>query len=88
MDATPPCASGGHCMFSSTRHARRPSPTPLAARVAVLGLVTVLGCTPTLQMRAPEEPITINLNVKLDADARVRLAERAREDIANNPDLF
>jgi len=39
-------------------------------------------------MRAPEEPITINLNVKLDADARVRLAERAREDIANNPDLF
>jgi hypothetical protein len=48
----------------------------------------VIGCTPTVQMKAPDEPITINLNVKLDADVRVQLAEQAREDIANNPDLF
>ncbi len=60
------------------------------ARIAVTALVSlvVAACTPTVQMRAPEEPITINLNVKLDAEVRVKLEEKAEQDIAQNPDLF
>jgi len=59
-------------------------------RIAIGALVSLLvaGCTPTVQMRAPEEPITINLNVKLDAEVRVKLEEKAEQDIAQNPDLF
>jgi hypothetical protein len=48
----------------------------------------VLACTPTVRVEAPTEPITINLNIRLDADVRVRLEERAREDIAANPGIF
>ncbi|MFW5970205.1 MAG: YnbE family lipoprotein [Halofilum sp. (in: g-proteobacteria)] len=61
-----------------------------AVRTAVVALVllVVAGCTPTVQMRAPEDPITINLNVKLDAEVRVKLAEKAEQDISENPDLF
>ncbi len=50
--------------------------------------VTLGACRPTVQMRAPEEPITINLNVKLDAKVRVKLEEQAEQDIKKNPELF
>ena len=46
------------------------------------------GCQPTVRVEAPKEPITINLNIKLDADVRLRLEEEAREDIEANPDVF
>ena len=54
--------------------------------VAALTLMTA--CTPTVKVEAPQEPITINLNIKLDADVRVKLEEEARQDIESNPDLF
>lgn len=61
---------------------------PVRIAVVALVLLVITGCTPTVQMRAPEEPITINLNVKLDAEVRVKLEEKAEQDIAQNPDLF
>jgi hypothetical protein len=61
---------------------------PVRIAAAVLVSLVITGCTPTVQMRAPEEPITINLNVKLDAEVRVKLEEKAEQDIAQNPDLF
>lgn len=45
-------------------------------------------CTPTVQVEAPREPITINLNVKLDAEVRVKIEEQADKDIQQNPDIF
>ena len=56
------------------------------AVVATLMLMTA--CTPTVKVEAPQEPITINLNIKLDADVRVKLEEQAKEDIEANPDVF
>ncbi len=46
------------------------------------------GCQPTVRVEAPKEPITINLNIKLDADVRVRLEQQAQQDIKTNPDIF
>ncbi|MDH3379140.1 MAG: YnbE family lipoprotein [Gammaproteobacteria bacterium] len=57
-----------------------------ASVAAVLVLMTA--CTPTVRVEAPKEPITINLNIKLDADVRVKLQEEARKDIEANPDVF
>jgi hypothetical protein len=54
--------------------------------VAVLMLMTA--CTPTVRVEAPKEPITINLNIKLDADIYVKLEEQAKKDIESNPDVF
>jgi len=48
----------------------------------------VAACTPTVQVQAPREPITINLNVKLDAEVRVKIEEQADKDIKENPDIF
>lgn len=62
---------------------------PISSTIAVLFLGGVLaGCEPTVKVVAPSEPITINLNIKLDADVRVRVEDKAKEDIAANPDVF
>lgn len=58
----------------------RPGPWILA--LMGLGLVA---CTPTVQVAAPKEPITINLNIKLDADVRLRIEEKAKEDVEQKP---
>ena len=58
---------------------------PIAALILGSALA---GCTPTVKVVAPSEPITINLNIKLDADVRVRIEDKAKEDIAANPDVF
>lgn len=40
-----------------------------------LGLTAIctLGCTPTVQVAAPKEPIEINLNVKIEHEIRIQV---------------
>lgn len=60
----------------------------LATRLVVSLIASVLllsACAPTVKVEAPKEPITINLNVKLDAEVRLKLEEKAEEDVENNP---
>mgnify|MGYP006445646995 CR=1 FL=1 len=59
-----------------------------ASLAAALGILTLGACQPAVRVQAPKEPITINLNVKLDAEVRVKLEEQAQEDIEKNPDIF
>ena len=47
--------------------------------------VIMAACTPTVQVEAPKEPITINLNIKLDADVRLKVEEKAKEDVSSKP---
>jgi YnbE-like lipoprotein len=54
----------------------------------LLGITALAACEPTVRVEAPKEPITINLNVKIDAEVRVKLEEQAAEDIKNEPDIF
>tara|TARA_R110002072_G_scaffold1083_14_gene8830 strand:+ start:291 stop:506 length:216 start_codon:yes stop_codon:yes gene_type:complete len=60
----------------------------LLTGAALCGILAAAGCTPTVQVAAPKEPITINLNIKLDAEVRVKLEESAKKDIKSNPGLF
>ena len=56
--------------------------------MGILVVSGILGCTPRVAIEAPEKPITINLNIKLDADVRVKLEETAKQDISANPNVF
>ncbi|WP_417519462.1 YnbE family lipoprotein [Minwuia sp.] len=58
-----------------------------ASLIALLS-ISLAACAPKVALEAPKEPITINLNIKLDADVRVRLEEKAKTDIARNPEIF
>ncbi len=44
---------------------------------AVLAGLRQAACQPTVKIEAPQEPITINLNIKLDADIRLKFDEQA-----------
>lgn len=59
-------------------------------RILALLLIggALVACQPTVKVEAPTEPITINLNIKLDAEVRVKLEETAEKDIEANPDIF
>ena len=54
----------------------------------LLGAASLAGCQPRVKVEAPSEPIVVNLNIKLDADVRIRLEEQAENDIEKNPDIF
>ena len=45
-------------------------------------------CAPTVKIEAPDKPIEINLNVKIDQEVRVKLDESGEDLISSNPDLF
>ena len=68
----------------------RSSPPNVTLLVLVLVLAggLVVACQPTVRVEAPPEPITINLNIKLDAEVRLKIEEQAEEDIEANPDIF
>lgn len=56
--------------------------------IVVMAASLAVACAPTVSLEAPKEPITINLNIKLDAEVRVKLEEKAKTDIARNPEIF
>ncbi|RVT39812.1 YnbE family lipoprotein [Sphingobium algorifonticola] len=55
--------------------------------ILALGFVGLAfgGC---IQVRAPDKPIEINLNVKVQQEVVVRLQRDAQDLIQNNPELF
>lgn len=57
--------------------------------VYALPLLTAIlatsACSPKVQVVAPKEPITINLNIKLDADVILRVEEKAKQDVGTKP---
>lgn len=55
----------------------------LWAALALLYLAAA--CSPVVRVEAPQQPITINLNIKLDADVRLRVEEKAKEDVKTQP---
>lgn len=57
----------------------------MAALLAAAGL---WACTPKVQVEAPDEPITINLNVKIDHEVRVKVDRELEDAYRENPDLF
>ena len=57
--------------------------------MAALGCAALLtACTPRVVLEAPSDPITINLNVTIDQEVRVKLDQEVADLIAENPDLF
>ena len=46
------------------------------------------GCTPRVEVAAPEKPITINLNVKIDHEVRVKVDKDLDQVLSRNSGLF
>lgn len=51
-------------------------------------LLLVGACTPTVQVAAPKEPITINLNVKIEHEVRVKVDKELDALFDEDSELF
>ena len=60
-------------------------------RLAILGPVAasaLMACTTVTLKGDEDEPIVVNLNVKIDQEVRVKLDREIEDLIAQNPDIF
>ena len=46
------------------------------------------GCNPTVKVEAPDKPIVINLNVKIEQEVRIKVDKDVESLVNNNPNLF
>jgi hypothetical protein len=46
------------------------------------------GCSPTVQLAAPKEPIEINLNVKIQHEIRIQVDKELEGLFSENSDIF
>jgi len=46
------------------------------------------GCSPTVKFEAPDKPIEINMNIKIDHEIRLKVEKDVNELITNQKGLF
>lgn len=56
--------------------------------LAWLIMATVSGCTPTIQIAVPSEPIEINLNIKIEHQIRIEVGRDLAELFDEESDIF
>ncbi|QOV77116.1 YnbE family lipoprotein [Enterobacter asburiae] len=54
--------------------------------VAVAALMA--GCTPRIEVAAPKEPITINMNVKIEHEIHIKVDKDVETLLKSRSDLF
>ncbi len=52
------------------------------------GVLLVAACQPRIEVAPPSEPITINMNVKIEHEIRVRVEKDLEELFKDQPGIF
>jgi len=60
----------------------------LPGTLLLLVLLACGACTPKVQVEAPKEPITINMNITIDHEIRVKVDKELDELMDENEELF
>jgi hypothetical protein len=61
----------------------------ISSFLAVAGLAALLvACTPTVKVEAPDKPIVINLNVKIEQEVRIKVDREVEDLLKTQPDIF
>jgi hypothetical protein len=58
------------------------------ALAALLALALCGACTPKVAIEAPKEPITINMNIKIEHEIRVKVDKELDQLLDENSELF
>ena len=57
-------------------------------RLALALVALAIGCTPKVEVAPPEEPIVINLNVKIEHEIRVKVDKDLEDLFEEEDELF
>lgn len=58
------------------------------AMLLLTGILALTGCTPRIEVAAPKDPITINMNVKIEHEIHIKVDKDVETLIKNRSDLF
>ncbi|EBV2585749.1 YnbE family lipoprotein [Salmonella enterica] len=58
------------------------------AMLSALASFIVVGCTLRIEVAAPEQPITINMNVKIEHEIHIKVDKDVEELLKSRSDLF
>ena len=61
---------------------------PFACAWLLGSVLLVSACQPKVQLEAPKEPITINLNVKIEHEVRIKVDKDLESLFAEDEDIF
>ncbi len=56
--------------------------------ISIVMALLLAACAPTVKVAVPDEPITINLNVKIEHEIRVKVDRDLDELISSDSSLF
>lgn len=59
--------------------------------IAMPGLLAIMllsGCVPRIEVAAPKEPITINMNVKIEHEIHIKVDKDVENLLKSRSDLF
>ncbi len=59
-----------------------------ALSVIILPAILAAACSPTVKVETPREPITINLNIKIEHEVRVKVEKDVDALLTEKPELF
>ncbi|KKY88426.1 MULTISPECIES: YnbE family lipoprotein [Leclercia] len=60
----------------------------LAGGVVAVVVMLLTGCTPRIEVAAPKEPITINMNVKIEHEIHIKVDKDVEALLKSRSDLF
>lgn len=59
-----------------------------ATAFLVIAPVALAACQPTVKVEAPDKPIVINLNIRIEQEVRVKVDREVEDLLKKQPDLF
>jgi len=87
-DEDPRSASAASRIWANRSSVYRVESAFIPLLLASLLSLTLTGCTPTVKIEAPDKPIVINLNVKIEQEVRVKVDRDVDSLVQSNPALF
>lgn len=60
----------------------------IAAMLGLLASSLLIGCIPRIEVAAPKEPITINMNVKIEHEIHIKVDKDVESLLKSRSDLF
>ena len=55
---------------------------------ALMGSFMMAACNPTVKVEAPDEPITINMNIKIEHEVRIKVDKELDNVLSEDSGLF
>ncbi len=88
VEMTADSTAGTRTSFKKMKRAMNRQIDSILALLLLAAGALVTGCTPTVKIQAPDKPIVINMNIKIDHEIRIKVDRELDYLLENKQGLF